>query len=363
MPGFAGLGLFHHGDQVRQLGVRPDLVRADHQPAGQHDRAAGDRVALGRVDRDRLAGHHAAVHGGPAGQDLAVRGDPLPRPDHETLPGGQQADRDPLLGAVVAEHAHVPGPGRGQVTHGLPGGAPGPGLVEPAGQQERGHRGGHLQVDPAAGAVPQVLQAAQCGPAAVQHEHRVHRPAAGGQDAQRHQRVHGGGPVPGVPQRGQVERPGRPGRHRQGQRDQAPLPAGEPGPGEQREHDGCIGQRDEEDQRQDQPAAQAPDSGVIGCRTAVGGLVIGGRCGTGSGRCGQFGGVAGRRHDADEVGGGRPGRGGDAGPPGGEVDGGGDALELVQLALDPGRASGAGHAADDELERGVRAGHRRVRHL
>ena len=70
------------------------------------------------------------VYGGLAGQDLAVGGDPLPRADHETLARPQPTGRDALLGVVVAEHAHVLGPGRRQVTHGLPGGAPGPGLIQ-----------------------------------------------------------------------------------------------------------------------------------------------------------------------------------------------------------------------------------------
>jgi hypothetical protein len=39
--GLPGLRPFHHRDQVRQLGVGPDLVGADHQPAGQDDGAAG----------------------------------------------------------------------------------------------------------------------------------------------------------------------------------------------------------------------------------------------------------------------------------------------------------------------------------
>ena len=90
----------------------------------------------GGVDRDGLAGHHAPVHGGLAGQDLAVGGDPLSRPDHETLADPQQVGRDAPLGAVVAEHAHVLGPGRGQVAHGLARRCAGPGprtAARPAG--------------------------------------------------------------------------------------------------------------------------------------------------------------------------------------------------------------------------------------
>ena len=198
--------------------------------------------------------------------DLAVGGDPLPRPDHEPLALAQLIGRDPPLGAVVGQHADVPGPGRGQVAHRLAGAAPGPGLIQPPGQQERGDRGGHLEVDAAAGGVRERTEAGQPVRAAVQDEHGVDGPAAGGQDAHRHQRVHRGGQVPGVPQGGLVERPGGPGGDRGGQRDQGPLPAGEPGPGEHRQHDGHVGQRDEEHQGQDQPAAQPPDRGLVGGR-------------------------------------------------------------------------------------------------
>ena len=133
-----GLRLLDQRDQVSKLGVPAHLDRAHHQTAGQDDGAAGHAVTRGCVDGDRFSGHHAPVDGGLAGQNLTVGGNPLPRPHHETLAGLQQAGRDPLLGVVVAEHAHVLGPGRGQIPHGLTGAAPGPGLVQPPGQQERG---------------------------------------------------------------------------------------------------------------------------------------------------------------------------------------------------------------------------------
>ena len=126
------------------------------------------------------------------------------------------------------EQAHVPGRGRRQVAHGLAGDAPGPCLVQPAGQQERGDRGGGLQVDAAAGVVDQPLPQRPALAAAVEHEHGVDRPAARRDDAQRHQRVHRGGAVPGVLQRGPVERPGAPQGHRRRAGDEQPLPAGEP---------------------------------------------------------------------------------------------------------------------------------------
>ena len=61
------------------------------------------------------------------------------------------------LGSVGAEHGHVPGGRCCQAAHGLAGDAPGPRLIQPARQQERGDGGGGLQVDAAAGAVGELL--------------------------------------------------------------------------------------------------------------------------------------------------------------------------------------------------------------
>ena len=112
-----------------------------------------------------------------------------------------------------SRHTSLAAGGR-EVAHRLAGDAPGAGLVQPSGQQEGGDRGGGLQVDAAAGVVDQPLPERAAGAAAVEHEHRVDRPAAGGDDAERHQGVHRGRAVPGVLQRGPVERPRAPQRHR-----------------------------------------------------------------------------------------------------------------------------------------------------
>ena len=80
-----------------------------------------------------------------------------PGTDDELVPGPQRAGGDPPLGSVRAEHAHVlRGRGR-QAAHGLAGDAPGPRLVQPAREQERGDGGGGLQVDAAAGGVDELL--------------------------------------------------------------------------------------------------------------------------------------------------------------------------------------------------------------
>ena len=114
-----------------------------------------------------------------------------PGPDHEPLarpPAAATGTRRSVPSASSTQASLRAR--RGQLAHRVPGVAPGPGLIQPAGQQERGHRRGDLQVDPAAGGVQQQLPRAHPGLAAVQHEHRVHRPAARRGDAQRHQRVH-----------------------------------------------------------------------------------------------------------------------------------------------------------------------------
>ena len=147
-------------------------------------------VALGDVGRDGLPGHHAGVHRGLAELHLPVGGDPFPRAHHEPLPRAQFGDRDPVLGPVSVQDARVPGARRGQLPHRVPGVAPCLGLIQPARQQERRHRRGDLQVDPAAGRMQQQVGKAQPALATVQDEHRIHRPAARRGDAQRHQGVH-----------------------------------------------------------------------------------------------------------------------------------------------------------------------------
>ena len=93
----------------------------------------------------------------------------------------------------------------------------------------------------------------------------------------------------------------------------------------------------------DQPAAQPPHRGLVG---RLGGV----RLGVLPGRGRHLGGVAGRLDHADQVGRGDGGRGGYPGPFGTQVDGCGDAVQLVQLGLYPRGAGGAGHAADDQLD-------------
>ena len=126
--------------------------------------------------------------------------------------------------AVGAEHARVPCRRPRPAPASRRRRAAGPGLIPPAGEQERRDRGRHLEVDAAARGVRQLLQRA--GPsarAAIQAEHRVSGPAAGGDHAQGHQGVHRGRAVPGVLQGRAVKGPRGPQRDRRGQRAPAPT--------------------------------------------------------------------------------------------------------------------------------------------
>ena len=265
MAAFSAWACSTSRDQVSKLGVGPDLDGPDDQAPGQHDRPADDAVPLGGLGGDGLPRHHAAVHRGLAEQHLTVGGDGLARAHDEHVPRAQPARRDLALGAIGLQQADVLRPGGGQLTHGRSGDSPGAGLIQPPGQQERGDRRGDLQVDAATGAVDELPQHALAGRAAVQDEHRVDGPAAGGDDAERDEGVHRGGAVPGVDQRRPVEGPRGPQRHRRRAGDQGPLPAGEPVGRDQRQQQGKVRQRNEEDKGEDQPAAQV--RGVpAGCR-------------------------------------------------------------------------------------------------
>ena len=277
-----------------------------------------------------------------------------------------------MLGPVLLQQGGVPGGGSGQGAQAGVGGAPGAGLVQAPGQQERGDSGGGLQVDAAARAAGQLLPEGALLPVAVQGEHGVGGPAAGGGDAERDKGVHGGRSVPGGAQRRPVEWPRAPQDHRGRAADQDPLPAREPRRGQHRQDQGQVGQRDEEHQRDDQATAQPREVaggpvtvrqlaawGIAGVAPVAGlARVIGLRV-TGLGGSGVQAGRGPRERDPDDGiarpgdrGGqflrGQRGRSGDQGGPGRVVHRGGHAGEAGQLLVDPGRARGAGHPLNDQ---------------
>src|ERR1700742_271781 len=138
-----------------------------------------------------------------------------------------------------------------------------------------------------------------------------------------------------------MEGPRGPGGDGGGQRHHQPLPAGEPGPREDRQDDAQVGQRDEEDQGQDQPALQAADGGGFGVGVGCGG---GGR--------GGFGGVAGCLDGFHQVVDGQLRGCGDVSPFGSQNYRGRYPVDFAQPLLHAGGAGGAGHSADDQLELG-----------
>ena len=162
--------------------------------------------------------------------------------------------------------------------------------------------------------------------------------------------------MPGVLQRGPVERPRAPQRHRRRAGDEQPLPAGEPQRRDQGQHQRQVGQRDEEDQRHDQPAAQVggvPAGRVV--QFARGVLLARSlRPDSASGRSSAVAverAVYPARSTAaiSSATGSRGGRG-DPGGRGGVVHRRADLVQLVQLLLDPHRARRAGHPLDGQAD-------------
>ena len=167
-------------------------------------------------------------------------------------------------------------------------------------------------------------------------EQRVHRPAERREGAERDQGVHGGGAVAQVDPRGAVERPGAPDDDRRGEGERQPLPVGRTGarePSPSRPPGTVRTDGDEQplpQRRAGRRQPQASSTAVVGTR--------------------QSGAVPGLLDGADQVAGVTAVGVGDLGLLGGVVDGGDHAVELVELALDPVGARGAGHPADLELD-------------
>ena len=228
-PLHLGLAVLRLLDQPRHLGelrLRADVGGPHDQPAAGVDRGAGDRVARPHLHRYGLAGQHRGVDGRRAVGDHAVRGDLLAGADDELLAHGQVADRDEPL-HPAAEDRHLLGaelqqrPQRGA---GLPLGA---GLEVPAGEDERRHPGGGLEVDVRAAVGPGDRQLERMGHARLAggaQEERVERPAEGGQRAQGDEGVHRRGAVPQVGPGRAVERRAAPHHDGRGQRQRQPLP-------------------------------------------------------------------------------------------------------------------------------------------
>jgi hypothetical protein len=98
--GLAALRVLHQLRRPRQLRVRADPGRLDHQPAPGVHRGAGDGVADGDVHRHGLAGQQGGVHRRGALGHRAVGGDLLAGPYDEPVAHGQPGHRYPHLASV-----------------------------------------------------------------------------------------------------------------------------------------------------------------------------------------------------------------------------------------------------------------------
>ncbi len=166
-------------------------------------------------------------------------------------------------------------------------------------------------------------------------EHGVQRPAGGGQDAQRHQGVHGGRPMAGGSERRPVEGPGRPGQHGCGQDDQQPLPVRESGDRNQREDERQVAEGHEQEGGDKEPTAQEVDPLVIVIRR-VDCVSVADDLGRVSGTLhGIDQGVRRRRHGQE-----------DPSPFRCIVDRCFNAVESIEPSLDEGGTGSAGHPAD-----------------
>jgi hypothetical protein len=255
---------------------------------------------------------------------------------HEAGAHGQLLDGDAALAPVVVEDRDLLGAELEQRLERGAGAALGARLEVAPRQDEHRDGGGDLEVQLARSlrrVGDEIEGHPHLGHAGVAQEQRVQRPAVRGDHAHRDQRVHRGGAVLEVLPGGAVQRPGPPHEDRRGQLERQPLPVVEL----QGRDDRQDQHRQRQQRREDQPPAQR--GGLVDLRL---GLRHGGRE-----RRPVAGGLDARHEVAGldqarvEV---------DPRLLGGVVHRGGDALELVELALDPVGARRAGHAGDRQLE-------------
>ena len=148
----AGLGALDEPGDAGERGVGADPGGLDDEPPGAVDRAAGDLVAGGDVDGQRLAGDERGVDRAAAVDDPAVGGDLLAGPHDEPvaddevvdgdahLGGGPGGGVDPLDGDVLGAQAE-------QAAQRVAGAVGGAGLQPAAEEQEGRDDGGGLEPD------------------------------------------------------------------------------------------------------------------------------------------------------------------------------------------------------------------------
>ena len=300
-------------------------------------------VAGADLDRHGLAGEQARASTAEVPRlDDAVGGDLLAGPDHEAVADGELT-RSAIrrLDAVARARRRPWRRGSSRPRRAAPARRLARCLEPAAGQQERGHAGGGLEVDVARAVAAPMVSSKGCvmpGIAGVAEEQGVERPAEGGERADADQRVHGRGAVAQVRPGRAVERPAAPHHDRRGQGQREPLPerrTAAPGPSPSATT-GTLSTAETTSRTQRPRRVRSASAPASARRTAA--LAAYPAAST----------VASRSVGGDRVG------VGDAGLLGRVVDRGGDAVELVELALDPVGAGRAGHAGDRELDVGGR---------
>ncbi len=302
------------------------------------------RVADADLDGHGLTGEHRGVDRGRARGDDAVGRDLLAGADDELVTHRELLDRDADL-LAVAQDGDVLGAHLEQGAQGGAGLTLGPGLGIAPGQQEGRHPGRGLEIDVAGAVGPLDGEAERVGHAGRTgraEEERVERPPERGQRPDRDEGVHRRRAVPQVDPGSAVERPGSPDDDGCGEGQRRPLPVGELERRDHRHRDDRHG----EHQRDEQPVAQGPRR--VGDFESATGPSTEGASGAG-GRLAAY--PACSTVSSRYVG--RDGLGVlDPGLLGGVVDRRDDAVELVELALDPVGARRAGHPGDVELNAG-----------
>ena len=306
----AGLCLGDEMRDLRESRVGADLRRLDHEASGHVDRRARDVIAGRNLHGDGLTGEHRLIERGAPFDDAPVGGDLLARPDDEQVAYHELVDRHEHL-VAVAEDAGVLRAELEESADRISGAAARTSLeVAPEQDQRRDHGPDlevHVRVDSG--------------------NENDRRPCPCSQGADGNQRVHRRGAVACVHERCVMECPAGPEHDRRRQSESNPLPAVELQRWHHREQHERSAQHDRDDEAELQRADPVGLGGVARKRRVV------------------AHGLDGRHEivDADRarvVGHGRL--------IGGIVDRRLDAVELVQLPLDPRRTRGAGHALEVE---------------
>ena len=229
------LGARHQLAHLRQGRLGAHAGRAHRQRTGRVDRSTRDRIARMHLNRHGLAGQQGRIHRGGTLDHHAVRGNLLARAHqeqvvrHEVLHRNLHLLRHALLigaqqGCLLRAHAQ-------QGAQRLRGTVAGAVLNRATNQQEQRHHGRRIEVQRRVVAGKHRPEAA-ARMVYVRRQRRVHeqlrqRVEVRHDHAEGHERIHRGGAVTGVDERGAVERCGAPERDRRGQNRHDPAPVRE----------------------------------------------------------------------------------------------------------------------------------------